>query len=140
MKQMHDVVIKPIVTEQSLRDASHGQYTFLVTKSSTKTDIRKAIESMFGVNVVKVATNITKGSKTRNTKTGRQTVTFADKKARVSLTAGQKIEIFDEHLESDEDKSKKKNKKEATVKEIAKSTKKIESKKAEKSGKEKVKE
>ena len=137
---MHDVVIKPIVTEQSLRDASVGQYTFSVTKSSTKTDIRKAVESMFDVNVIKVATNITKGSKTRNTKTGRQTLEFANKKARVSLKAGQKIDIFDEHLSSDGDESKKKVKKETALKVTSKSIKKVEVKKEENSGKDKGKE
>ena len=137
MKQIHDVIIKPIVTEQSLRDASVGRYTFSVTKSSTKTDIKKAIESLFEVKVTKVATTITKGSKTRNTKTGKQTISYANKKARISLVSGQKIDIFDEHLETDDDK-KKKAKKETrkAVQEQAKPDKKTETKKDEKKEKE----
>ena len=76
-------------------------------------------------------------SKTRNTKTGKQTISYANKKARISLVSGQKIDIFDEHLETDDDK-KKKAKKETrkAVQEQAKPDKKTETKKDEKKEKE----
>jgi hypothetical protein len=55
-------------------------------------------------------TNVTKGSTTRNTRVGRKTTEFSDKKARVILSKGQSIAIFDEHLGID-DKEKSKNEK-----------------------------
>lgn len=105
--QSQHVIIKPVVSEKSLKDAAFGKYTFLVNKKATKTDIKKAIEEVFEVKVVKIMTNITKGSTTRNTKVGKKVSFFSDKKARVMLSKGQSIAIFDEHLGID-DKDKKK--------------------------------
>lgn len=110
--QSQHVIIKPIVSEKSLKDASFGKYTFLVSTKATKTDIKKAIEEVFEVKVVKIMTNITKGSTTKNTKVGRKVKVFADKKARVMLSKGQSIAIFDEHLGIDDKDKKEKSKKE----------------------------
>lgn len=113
--QSQHVIIKPIVSEKSLKDAALGKYTFLVNTKATKTDIKKAIEEVFEVKVVKIMTNITKGSTSRNTKVGRKVKIFADKKARVELSKGQSISIFDEHLglnEKDDKKAKSKDKSE----------------------------
>ena len=106
--QTQHVIIKPIISEKSLKDAIGGKYTFLVNKKATKIDIKKAIEDAFEVKVTKVLTNITKGSTTRNTKIGKIVSHFSDKKARVTLKQGQSIAIFNEHLGLDEDKSKEK--------------------------------
>lgn len=111
MQNQH-VIIKPIISEKSLKDATFGKYTFLVNKKANKTEIKKAIEEVFEVKIVKIMTNITKGSTTKNTKVGRKVSIFADKKARVTLQKGQSIAIFDEHLGLNEDKEKKGTKKE----------------------------
>ncbi len=105
--QAQHVIIKPIISEQSLKDAQMGKYTFLVNTKANKTEIKKAIEEVFEVKIVKIMTNITKGSITKNTKVGRKINVFADKKARVMLQKGQSIAIFDEHLGLDDDKKKK---------------------------------
>ncbi len=105
--QVQHVIIKPIISEKSLKDAMVGKYTFLVNKKANKTEIKKAIEAVFDVKVVKILTNITKGSTVRNTRIGRQINVFADKKARVTLQKGQSIAIFDEHLGLDDNKDKK---------------------------------
>lgn len=110
MRAQH-IIIKPIISEKSLKDATFGKYTFLVDKKSTKTEIKKAIEQVFEVNITKIATNITKGTTTRNTKVGRKVNAFSDKKARVTLQKGQSIAIFDEHLGLDKKEEKKKEKK-----------------------------
>ena len=123
---VHDVIIKPIISEASLKDAALGKYSFLVAKSANKTEIKNAIEKTFDVKVVKISTNITKGSTTRNTRVGRTVTDFSNKKARVMLSKGQSIAIFDEHLGLDDDKKKK------TVKEA----KKVEKKETKKEGKE----
>lgn len=112
--QIQHVLIKPIISEKSLKDAESGYFTFLVNKASNKTEIKKAIEEVFEVKVIRITTNTTKGSKTRNTKVGRKVTVFANKKARVALSKGQTIDIFDEHLgreDKNKEKSKKKNEK-----------------------------
>lgn len=115
--QTLDIIIKPIISEKSLKDAALGKYTFLVDKKANKTEIKKAIEDVFEVKVVNIMTNITKGSITRNTKIGRRVSNFSDKKARVTLQKGQSIAIFDEHLGLDDDKKDKKEKVKKTKKE-----------------------
>ncbi len=118
--QIQHIIIKPIISEKSLKDATAGRYTFLVNKKANKTDIKKAIENVFEVKVVKIMTNITKGSTTRNTKVGRKINVFADKKARVTLQKGQSIAIFDEHLGLDKKDEKKKETKKVDKKETKK--------------------
>lgn len=113
--QTQHIIIKPVISEKSLKDAALGKYTFLVNKKANKTEIRKAVEEVFSVNVTKIMTNITKGSTTKNTRVGRKITEFSDKKARVVLQKGQSIAIFDEHLgldKKEEKKSKKSVKKE----------------------------
>jgi len=106
--QAQHIIIKPIISEKSLKDAATGKYTFLVNDKANKTEIKKAIEEVFEVKITKIMTNITKGSTTKNTKVGRKVRFFSDKKARVILQKGQSIAIFDEHLGiDDKDKSKK---------------------------------
>ena len=56
MTNPHDIIIKPVVTEQSMADMVEKKYTFVVAKSANKTEIKKAIEKVFGVNVEKVNT------------------------------------------------------------------------------------
>lgn len=106
--QTQDILIKPIISEKSLKDAGlFGKYTFLVDTDANKTQIKRAIEEVFGVKITSIKTNITKGSTTKNTKVGRKVKIFADKKARVTLIKGQTIDIFDEHLGLNDDKKKK---------------------------------
>ena len=112
--QTHNIIIKPVISEKSLKDATGGKYTFLVAKKANKTEIKKAIEDVFSVKVVKIMTNITKGTDVSNTRVGRKFNTFSDKKARVQLAKGQSIAVFDEHLgiEKKEDKKKETKKEE----------------------------
>lgn len=100
MKQAYEIIIRPIISEQSLREAEAGRYSFIVDKASSKDEIKKALEDMFGVNVTKVMTNIVKGSNSRLTKKRRIVSDASYKKARISLKKGEKLDIFDEHLES----------------------------------------
>ena len=108
--QTQHVIIKPIISEKSLKVAAMGKYTFLVNQKANKTEIKKAIEDVFEVKVTKIMTNTTKGSTTKNTKTGRKVTVFANKKAIVKLQKGQSIAIFDEHLGIDDKEKSKKEK------------------------------
>ena len=95
MKTAYDIVIRPIITEQSMEDLDIKKYVFEVDKSATKIEIKKAVEEIFGVTVVKVTTTTVHGKQKR---TGRYPAGFAKtwKKAVVKLSEDSKnIEIFE---------------------------------------------
>ncbi|MDD2397833.1 MAG: 50S ribosomal protein L23, partial [Tissierellia bacterium] len=56
MRDPHDIIIKPIVTEASMDAMADKKYTFVVDKKSNKTEIKNAVESIFGVKVASVNT------------------------------------------------------------------------------------
>ena len=56
MKFAHDVIIKPIITEDSMARLAEKKYTFEVADGATKVDIKKAVEEIFKVKVDKVNT------------------------------------------------------------------------------------
>ena len=60
-----DIIVRPIITEKSSFAMSEGKYTFEVSKKATKIDIRNAVEKLFGVKVVSVATINVKGKPKR---------------------------------------------------------------------------
>ena len=65
MKAAQDIVIKPIITEQSMDSLPNGKYTFQVAKDATKTDIKNAVEELFNVEVTKVNTVNCRGREKR---------------------------------------------------------------------------
>ncbi len=86
-----DIIIAPVVTEKSASNAEKGVYTFKVAKTATKTQIKKTIESHFGVHVTKINTLNTKPKDRRVGKYTGKTKTY--KKAIVSLKDGETIEL-----------------------------------------------
>jgi Ribosomal protein L23 len=93
MTNPHDIIIRPIVTEQSMADMAENKYTFVVSKNANKTEIKKAVEAIFGVNVEKVNTLNYDGKVKRMGRSVGRTASF--KKAVVKLTADSKeIEFF----------------------------------------------
>lgn len=56
MKNPHDIIIRPLITEKSTMDTMDGKYTFAVNPQATKTEIRQAVEKLFEVRVLKVHT------------------------------------------------------------------------------------
>lgn len=52
----HDTIIKPIITEESMDNMADGKYTFKVDRRANKSEIKKAIETIFDVKVEKVNT------------------------------------------------------------------------------------
>lgn len=65
MSTAYDIIIRPIVTEQSMEDLDIKKYSFEVLKTANKIEIKKAIEEIFGVTVIKVNTTIVEGKKKR---------------------------------------------------------------------------
>ena len=92
------VIIKPIVSEKSYTLATVGKYTFRVHPDAHKTQIKQAIEQLFGVGVVEVRTSsVPSKPKRRGYTSGR---TRAWKKAVVQVREGDSIPIF-QGLEAD---------------------------------------
>lgn len=92
---MHNIIVKPIITEKSIADAGRGKFTFAVATGANKDVVKLAIEQFFDVKVVYVATTVVKG-RTHRTGTRRIEVTKRPwKKAVVQLKEGQKIDLFD---------------------------------------------
>ena len=90
-EQLMSVLIAPHVTEKtSLAMQNHNQYTFRVRREASKTDIRKAIELMFGVKVTGVQVVNEPGKVRRFGRTVGRTQDW--KKAYVSLSSGQTID------------------------------------------------
>jgi large subunit ribosomal protein L23 len=94
MKNPHDILIKPVLTEKSYDYLPSKMYTFIVDKHANKTEIRQAVEAVFGVKVNSVHTVNKMGKiKRQGTTSGRRPAT---KKAYVKLTKDSKgIEFFD---------------------------------------------
>ena len=87
-----DIIIGPVITEKSAVVSSNGQtYVFKVNKKANKYQIKDAIESAFGVKVVKINTLNTKP---KNKRVGRYTgETKTYKKAYITVAEGDKIEL-----------------------------------------------
>ena len=95
MATAYDIVIKPIITEQSMECADEKKYVFEVAKDANKVEIAKAVEEIFGVKVAKVNTLRMQGKQKR---TGRYPMgrRASWKKAIVKLTDDSKtIEFFE---------------------------------------------
>ena len=89
-----DIILKPVLTEKGYDGIADKKYTFYVKKDANKTEIKMAVEKIFGVQVAKVNTVTCKGKLKRM---GRhEGYTPARKKAIVKLTENSKtIEFFD---------------------------------------------
>ena len=95
MKSVYDVIIRPVITEQSMEDLDIKKFVFEVAKDATKVEIKKAVEEIFGVTVIKVTATTVHGKEKRTGRypAGRQKTW---KKAVVKLSEDSKnIEIFE---------------------------------------------
>ena len=90
----YDIIIQPILSEKSYDGISEKKYTFKVAKSATKSQVKAAVEQIFGVKVAKVNTSNYDGKLKRMGRNEGRRPAF--KKAIVSLTAESKaIEFFE---------------------------------------------
>ena len=87
------VIIRPVISEKSYALIADGKYTFRVHDRAHKTQIARAVEEIFGVNVAEVRTaKVRAKPKRRGLHKGK---TRAWKKAIVELAPGERIELFD---------------------------------------------
>ena len=94
------IILEPIMTEKSYAGFPNKVYTFKVALNANKVEIKKAVETLFSVQVARVNTSIVKGKvKTRNTKSGQVSGRTSDyKKAVVFLKPESKGIAFFESL------------------------------------------
>ena len=95
MKSAYDIILRPIITEQSMEHLDLKKYVFEVARDANKIDIRNAVEEIFDVKVGKVTTLNIRGKEKR---TGRYPAGYRRswKKAVVRLTDDSKtIEFFE---------------------------------------------
>ncbi|MFT6943366.1 MAG: large subunit ribosomal protein L23 [Nitriliruptoraceae bacterium] len=91
MKDPRDIIRRPVITEKSYGLMDSGMYTFVVDPRSNKTEIKIAIEKIFDVKVVKIATQNRRGKvKRRGYTTGKRPDI---KRAIVTLAAGDEIDF-----------------------------------------------
>ena len=95
MNDPRDVIIEPVVSEKSYALMEAGVYTFVVHPDANRIEIRKAVEDIFGVSVLKVNTLNRRGKRKRN----RRSFSFGSrsntKRAIVTLAAGDRIDLFE---------------------------------------------
>jgi large subunit ribosomal protein L23 len=91
-KDPRDVLLAPVISEKSYGLLDENKYTFLVHPDANKTEIKIAVEKVFGVSVTSVNT-INRQGKRRRTRAGwgKRKDT---KRAIVSVAAGDRIDIF----------------------------------------------
>jgi large subunit ribosomal protein L23 len=87
------VIIRPVISEKSYALIGEGKYTFRVHDRAHKTQIARAVEEIFGVQVTNVRTaKVRAKPKRRGLQSGK---TRAWKKAVVQLAPGERIELFE---------------------------------------------
>ncbi len=93
-KTVHDIVVRPVVTEASMAGVAERKYTFEVLRAANKLEIARAVEELFGVKVAKVNTMNVRGRLKRQGLHSGYTPKW--KKAIVTLTEKSKgIEFFE---------------------------------------------
>jgi large subunit ribosomal protein L23 len=93
VKTPRDIIFRPVVSEKSYAGLEQNTYTFLVDKRSSKTEIKEAIQQIWGVSVTSVRTLNRKGKvKRRRWTMGKRA---DEKRAVVTLAEGDRIEIFE---------------------------------------------
>lgn len=95
MRDPHDVIIRPVVSEKSYGLLDSGVYTFVVAPDASKPEIRDAVQAIWpGVKVRKVNTLTRKGKKIRNRRSFTYGTRANQKRAIVTLASGD-IDLFE---------------------------------------------
>ena len=92
VRDPRDVLLAPVISEKSYGLLDENQYTFVVLPEANKTQIKIAVEKVFGVKVLSVNT-LNRPGKRKRTRTG-YGKRKDTKRAIVSLAPGDRIEIF----------------------------------------------
>ena len=97
MAALYDVLRRPLVTEKSsYQSGKLNQYSFIVSDTATRTQVKDAIETLYDVNVVRVNVMNVPPKRGRRLRSRRLLVRKpAYKKAVITLAEGQTLQIFE---------------------------------------------
>jgi len=87
----YDVILSPVITEKSTMASEANQVLFKVAKTATKSEIKAAVETLFGVKVKAVNTLVRKGK--QKVFRGMRAMQSDSKRAIVTLEAGHSIDV-----------------------------------------------
>jgi large subunit ribosomal protein L23 len=89
----HQIILRPLVTEKGMhRSTRHNAYAFEVNRQANKHDVRRAVEELFNVKVLRVHTQNRKGKPRRTKFSSGHTKDW--KRAIVTLDAEHRIDFF----------------------------------------------
>jgi large subunit ribosomal protein L23 len=90
---LSQVIIKPVLTEKSVRGELENKYTFIIGQKATKIDVKQAIKALFGATAIKV--NIKKGMPKYRLGKGRRPMQKrpASRQAIITIKAGEKLDL-----------------------------------------------
>jgi|SRR5438132_2447021 len=91
---LHDILIRPVISEKSVAATERSNYTFAVARDANKFQIKAAVEAEFKVDVLRVRVLAVQPKQKRR---GRRTLGTVPgwRKAIVTIAPGQKIELFE---------------------------------------------
>lgn len=89
--EIYNVIRRPVITEKAMKGSEHNQVVFEVSLEATKPEIKKAVETVFGVKVN--AVNTLRQAGKQKIFRGRKGVRSETKKAIVTLAEGQTIDV-----------------------------------------------
>ena len=93
MKTTYDILVRPLITEKTMKLVEEGKYTFEVKQGANKVEVKKAVEELFKVEVTAVNMMNTLRKKRRVGKY--EGLRPAVQKAIVTLAEGQKLDVFE---------------------------------------------
>ena len=93
MKTTYDILVRPLITEKTMKLVEEGKYTFEVKQGANKVEVKKAVEELFKVEVTAVNMMNTLRKKRRVGKY--EGLRPAVQKAIVTLADGQKLDVFE---------------------------------------------
>ena len=92
---LRSIIVRPVVSEKSYDLMDSNVYTFIVHPDANKTQIRQAVEGLFGVRVVKVNTLNRKGKRIRSRRTGTYGSRPDTKRAIITVHGDDTIDLFE---------------------------------------------
>ena len=93
MKPNYEIIVRPLITEKSMKLVEEGKYTFEVKQGANKVEVKKAVEELFKVEVT--AVNMMNTQRKRRRVGKYEGLRPAVQKAIVTLAEGQKLDVFE---------------------------------------------
>lgn len=93
MKPNYEIIVRPLITEKTMKLVEEGKYTFEVKQGANKVEVKKAVEELFKVEVT--AVNMMNTLRKRRRVGKYEGLRPSVQKAIVTLAKGQKLDVFE---------------------------------------------